>query len=110
MELRVVLKRREDILAFRRIQDEIRGEGVNNMEAVRRLVACFHKLGELKEKEEREKKEKVVEPGMGELQRRLRKAQRLLADAQGEMRRQEEYIRAAEEECRNAKDRYVEGL
>ncbi len=43
-ELRVVLKKHEDIAAFRRVKRMIRDAGMSNVEAVRRLITCFYEL------------------------------------------------------------------
>lgn len=98
-ELRIVLKKQEDIAAFHRVKGEMRDAGANNVEVVRRLITCFYELQEMKEKEgkEQEKPEEMVEPEVVELRQRLRRAQQIILDKRRQLEKQEEYIRAAEE-------------
>jgi hypothetical protein len=103
-ELRIVLKKPEDIEAFRRVKVGMSGVGVSNVEVVRRLIGFYHELLEIKEREKEEKNEEERAEVEGEedaddvelLQARLRKAQGIILRRRLELERMEEYLRAAE--------------
>jgi hypothetical protein len=111
-ELRIVLKRREDIEAFREVKEGLSGVGVSNVEVVRRLIECYHKFRRKKEEEgdgmrekegkRREEAENGIEnaveaSGLEELRVRLRRAQGIILRQRLELEKKDEYIRAVED-------------
>jgi hypothetical protein len=110
-ELRVVLKRREDIEAFLKVRAALRDRDVSNVEVVRRLIECYYELRRMEEEEDKNEKkgesgrveaEDGVEDAAGAsglegLKERLRRAQRIILRQRLELERMEEYIRAVED-------------
>jgi hypothetical protein len=103
-ELRIVLKRRVDMDAFKEVREKMGGVGVSNVEVVRRLIGCYHELVEIKEREKEKKDEGGERVGeraedaddLKELRARLRNAQRIILRRRLELERMEEYLRTAE--------------
>ena len=110
-ELRVVLKRREDIEAFLKVRAALHDGGVSNVEVVRRLIECYYELRKKKDEgagrdKDEKKLEKEAEDGVGdaveesgleELRSRLRRAQRIILRQRLELERMEKYIRVVED-------------